>query len=63
MIYDVEMRWVLRWWHGIIPHWKLQYRKQVGYQNSGIGDHHVGSPHSVALDWTPWKDVNEMKDD
>lgn len=60
MVYDVEMRWVLRWWWGIIPHWKLQYRKLVGRSNSGA--HTMGSPHGVAIGWEIWQDVKAEKE-
>lgn len=60
MIHDIEMRWVLRWWYGIIPHWKLQYRKLVEYKNPGA--HTMGAPDGVRLDWTTWKDVNQGKE-
>ena len=56
MINDVEMRWVLRWWWGIIPHWKLQYRTQELIQPGA-------SPNVMSTRWTPWKDVKAAKDD
>lgn len=61
MIHDIEMRWVLRWWWGIVPYWKLQHRKLSEYRNSGA--HSMGAPNGVALGWSKWEDVNEGKED
>ena len=62
MIYDVQMRWVLRWWWGIIPYWKLQYRKQIGYDNPGGHTQGRLDGRSVMLSWTNWQDVDAEKE-
>ena len=55
MINDIEMRWVMRWWWGFIPYWKLQYRTERLIQPGP-------NPNVMTRAWGGWQDVNEGKE-
>lgn len=60
MVYDIEIRYLRRWWFGFIPHWVLQYRKLTGRQN--FNANFIDSSHGVALTWSKWEDTKRVSD-
>lgn len=62
---NFQMRWVLRWYWGILPYRVLQYRNLVEYVDYRNTSHPLfgAAPTRKRHSWSDWQDVKDSKED